>query len=156
MSLIKVDFGLFRPFENQALLDVLRDQHKNRDELIFYNIFSAYISLTIRNAVIAVNAVKTNLSLPFTQSIQKITTKFTAFFAKIHSIDFCGKLKLETRWSWWMRYKINNSQRFLQIFTAKFNAFLTKFPRICFPTFTQSDLNSLEIPTLNVRIGAVE
>ena len=37
------------------------------------------------------------------------------------------------------------SPHFLQKFTAKFTAFLTKIHCISFPTFTQSDLNSQEI-----------
>ena len=36
------------------------------------------------------------------------------------------------------------SPHFFQKFTAKFTAFLAKIHRICFPTFTQSDLNSQE------------
>ena len=40
--------------------------------------------------------------------------------------------------------EINISQ-ILQKFTAKFTAFLRKIHRICFPTFTESDLNSQEM-----------
>ena len=46
------------------------------------------------------------------------------------------------------------SPHFLQKFTAKFTAFLTKIHRIWFPKFTQSDLISQEIPKLLVKRGA--
>ena len=51
---------------------------------------------------------------------------------------------------------LQNSQHFSQNLTAKITAFLKKTHRIWFPKFMESDLNSQEILTKNVREGAVE
>ena len=107
----------------------------------------------VKIVLTAVNAVKINISPHF---LHKFTTKFTAFLAKIHRNDFCGKLMYEMRWKRWMRWKeiIHHiSPHFLQKFTAKFTSFLKKIHSIWFPKFIQSDLKSQEISMMYVTGG---
>ena len=97
----------------------------------------------VRNAVVAVNAVKKNSS-----------PLFTAFLTKIHhQIHRISYKNSPHRLLWQINVRnaviaVNAvkkiihhiSPHFLQKFNAKFTAFLTKIHRIWFPKVTQSDL----------------
>ena len=96
----------------------------------------------VRNAVIAVNALKISISPHFTAFLTKIHRKIHRISYKISPHRLLWQINVRNAV---IAVKINISPHFLQKFTAKFTAFLTKIHRVCFPTFTQSDLSSRKI-----------